>query len=553
MGKRRQEGIALWAACGSMAALLLLSSHTLGLVRSPNRKSVLEGRNGFGAQVRNERDLNKVIQQAEAFASRKEIKEVGMTLKSSSKYSLTSTENDYTALFSSDAFDYMSSHCCKTLYFPPDAENVLPTTLSTNGIDSQKLRDFVGNGNTLVFNGASSRTIRFLNQYFGLDMQTNPIESDFSKRASYTIAGDPSTPSAYFEAIDEAMPATLKQTPGMIGVDTSSLPDATAVVYNNFPRVPTVSPLFLLKYCQIPNPYIQDGSRLTLSAVDCGTAQKEYGAACQCGQIVVVGWDWTAAKENLWEHSIVDAQVLAEYFGQGIQEKHPLVSHLTSTPDQATPHTVVDRAPQGLPSWGMDPLGRDIIPEFDVQSENLDFWSRDGGWRNICGPRKHPVWDPRAKKFYYEKKAGWASNYVKHWCNCWPKGVVETGPTKDGVDIMGCEEMPDARLYMAEHAPGGRSADAYYYTGPGYDFQRVIDKHDDLRIDPRYPSIAQGNGGDSGVWMDENDAGPPEIIDDRNRLDTYAADSPQSVNLRAQRVLQLKRRGANPYSKPIFV
>ncbi|EKX54103.1 hypothetical protein GUITHDRAFT_150153 [Guillardia theta CCMP2712] len=239
MGRRRQGGFVLWAACGSMAALLLLSSHTVQRLRTSSSKSVLDSMSSkdvVGVPVRNEKELDQVIEHAEAYASRRSIEQVGTSLRTSLQPSLTTLENDYMALFSSQAFDYMSSHCCKTLYFPPDAEDVLPTTLSTNGMDSQKLRDFVGKGNTLVFNGASSRTIQFLNQYFGYQIESNPIQSDFSKRESYTVAGDPSTPSAYFEAIDEAMPAKLKQTPGMVGVDTSTLPAATAVVYNNFPR-----------------------------------------------------------------------------------------------------------------------------------------------------------------------------------------------------------------------------------------------------------------------------------------------------------------------------
>ena len=49
--------------------------------------------------------------------------------------------------------------------------------------------------------------------------------------------------------------------------------------------------------------------------------------------------------------------------------------------------------------------------------------------------------------------------------------------------------------------------------------QRVLDRHDDLRWDERYPTFVGGSGGngDRGIWMDENDAGPPPIIDDYDR------------------------------------
>jgi hypothetical protein len=37
----------------------------------------------------------------------------------------------------------------------------------------------------------------------------------------------------------------------MVSVDTLSLPGASIIVYNNWPRVPTGTPCFITRYCQV--------------------------------------------------------------------------------------------------------------------------------------------------------------------------------------------------------------------------------------------------------------------------------------------------------------
>ena len=74
---------------------------------------------------------------------------------------------DYLSFFTSDMFAEMSDSCCKTLFFPPGASARLPFDMDMDGEYVQRLRNFVGNRNTLLFNGADAKIIEFINHYFG--------------------------------------------------------------------------------------------------------------------------------------------------------------------------------------------------------------------------------------------------------------------------------------------------------------------------------------------------------------------------------------------------
>jgi hypothetical protein len=47
------------------------------------------------------------------------------------------------------------------------------------------------------------------------------------------------------------LPDKLAPTKDMVAVDTLSLPGASIIIYNNWPRVPTGTPAFIIRYCQI--------------------------------------------------------------------------------------------------------------------------------------------------------------------------------------------------------------------------------------------------------------------------------------------------------------
>lgn len=554
----------------------------------------------FNPRVKSVEDVSNIVASADRWLQKREAMleaSGGATRTALRARTLKLSEGDMDEFLVSDFFKYLSRNCCHSLYFPKEAQKALPQNIpgGVNGEFSQRLRDYVGMRNSLVFNGADGDTAAFINTYFGMNLKFTDVISGFQMRKSYEIAGDHSSPLAYPEKLEEELPQKLYAEEGMSAIDTSSLPPATAVVFNNFPRSPTGSPMFIMKFCQIENPYVQDGTRITVSPPDCAKAAKDLGSECSCGKIAFVGWDWDKAADNIWDTSSINAEVLAAYMGAGgklneMKSAPPLLakapspvrpaSHAAPTTAKVqtqarartqskarapvagggdlpadnrvpytpltkkdhytmnvasktnrlafagrdnsnkVPATVVDRQPAGPPSWGVDSTNRDVIPEWEKQDDRYSFWGREGGWRNICGPRQHPMWDPQQKQFYTMKE-GQASNSVKHWCTCMPSGNIEI-ETKQGADTMGCEGMYEAGSNMKSVtvSPGGderhmgRGADVYETTAPGYKYQRVMDRHDDLRWDERYPSFVAGNGGDRGIWMDENDAGPPPIIDD---------------------------------------
>lgn len=102
-------------------------------------------------------------------------------------------------------------------------------------------------------------------RYFGTQLETAPIISGFAKHESYYYAGNHGSPSVIPQAF-KPLPRKLEATPEMTAVDTASMPHATAVLYNNFPREPTSSPAFMMKYCQRIGPL---GTRLTVDAQTC--------------------------------------------------------------------------------------------------------------------------------------------------------------------------------------------------------------------------------------------------------------------------------------------
>jgi hypothetical protein len=106
-----------------------------------------------------------------------------------------------------------------------------------------------------------SDTIAFMNRYFAYDIKQLPVISGFKRRESLMILGDPSTasaiPSAY--AAERRVGATyygglpdkIAPTDDMVSVDTMSLPGASIIIYNNWPREPTGTPAFITRYCQV--------------------------------------------------------------------------------------------------------------------------------------------------------------------------------------------------------------------------------------------------------------------------------------------------------------
>mmetsp|Transcript_76754 Transcript_76754/g.206865 ORF Transcript_76754/g.206865 Transcript_76754/m.206865 type:complete len:310 (+) Transcript_76754:170-1099(+) len=247
---------------------------------------------------------------------------------------------DYLSFFTSDLFAEMSDSCCKTLYFPPGAGERLPMDLDLNGEYAQRIRNFVGNRNTLLFNGGDAKILAFINKYFAYKIKQVPVVSGYKRRESLMVLGDPSTPSSIPEAYAlerrvgasyyGGLPNKLAPTKDMVAVDTLSLPGASIIIYNNWPRVPTGTPAFIVRYCQIEDPYEEGGKPMKVEVLDCPEAALR-GYDCSCGFINFVGWDWQGSHNNVWESSVENADKLAQTFGLGdkLKAKGPQqLSHL---------------------------------------------------------------------------------------------------------------------------------------------------------------------------------------------------------------------------------
>jgi len=233
---------------------------------------------------------------------------------------------DYRSMFTSDMFATMSDTCCRTIFFPPGHGVRLPMDFELDGPFAKRIRNFVANRNSFLFNGADSYTIQFMNRYFAYDIKQVPVISGFKRRESLMILGDPSTasaiPGAY--AVERRVGATyygglpdkIAPTEDMVAVDTMSLPGASIIIYNNWPRVPTGTPSFITRYCQIEDPYTEGGQPMKVEVLDCPAAEGR-GFPCSCGFIHFVGWDWLGSNNNVWDSTVLDADKMSLFFSLG--------------------------------------------------------------------------------------------------------------------------------------------------------------------------------------------------------------------------------------------
>ena len=258
MAPRRAAAL-LWAV-GSACLGVLLAVALTWLQRQPRAAELLADSwasnmrgdaggpavaRGLNPPVRSMDDVNSVVTAANRWFRREEALAGQQRTSALRARTLKLSEGDMDEFLVSDFFEYLSRNCCRSLYFPKDAQSALPLNLpgGVNGEFGQRLRDFVGMRNSLIFNGADASTVAFVNKYFGSHMALTDVISGFQMRESYEIADDPSSPLAYPEKLEEELPQKLEAATSMSAVDTATLPPATAVVYNNFPRSPTGSPM----------------------------------------------------------------------------------------------------------------------------------------------------------------------------------------------------------------------------------------------------------------------------------------------------------------------
>ena len=93
----------------------------------------------------------------------------------------------------------------------------------------------------------------------------------------------------------------------MVSVDTLSLPGASIIIYNNWPRVPTGTPGFIARYCQIQDPYKEGGVPMKVEVI-------EWNRMC-------VGTQWTGASTGAFAGTSVlapsewDESAKGSFFG----------------------------------------------------------------------------------------------------------------------------------------------------------------------------------------------------------------------------------------------
>lgn len=254
---------------------------------------------------------------------------------------------DYRSMFTSDMFAVMSDTCCRTIFFPPGHGVRLPLDFELDGPFAKRIRNFVANRNSFLFNGADSYTIEFMNRYFAYEIKQVPVISGFKRRESLMVLGDPSTasaiPSAY--AVERrvgasyygGLPDKIAPTEDMVSVDTLTLPGASIIIYNNWPRVPTGTPAFITRYCQIEDPYTEGGQPMKVEVLECPAAEGR-GFPCSCGFIHFVGWDWLGSNNNVWDSTVLNGDDMSLFFSLGD----------TTTPKGATKSPTQRLAPEQI-------------------------------------------------------------------------------------------------------------------------------------------------------------------------------------------------------------
>ena len=322
------------------------------------------------------------------------------------------TAADYKCVLEGDYFlQYMRS-CCKTMYFPPCAQPLLPGLMSLQLAPAEspaemgkpagvRFRYFLGNGNDIVFNGGTADTIRFINRFFGYDIKTTPVKHRFHFKAATFVNGQPRIETKHNWV--HLMPSELPNYDGITAVDVSSLPKGEAtVIYDDAPPtgngyVPgnrfsqgaasiatensdVASPGFRLKYCEaadrLGNPKLNGGLPMKIHPADCPKILKEYGMTCKCGSIFFLGWVWPKAEENIYVESLMRMDKLA--------------------------------AGACSPAASMEPVPMPKIAPKPYQPPADPLRS--------C--KEAPDYDPAAQNWYYDKKVteGGSVRMVRHWC-----------------------------------------------------------------------------------------------------------------------------------------
>lgn len=189
--------------------------------------------------------------------------------------------------YGAQTFRDLSEQCCTAIIVPP-MKNSMPIYNAQASV-AQRLRNYVANGNHMVFTGGSLLSIEFINRYFYFNIE--PIaQSGVFKGSGY---GNYS-PGPFRKLINDDLPWVYKLAPDTLyqdytsvqSMDLRSLPSGTTVLY----MTPKSSPVFAIKFCQRLSERHGETPIKTVPR-DCWR-HAARGYPCSCGTITYIGYDW---------------------------------------------------------------------------------------------------------------------------------------------------------------------------------------------------------------------------------------------------------------------
>mmetsp|Transcript_86026 Transcript_86026/g.229571 ORF Transcript_86026/g.229571 Transcript_86026/m.229571 type:complete len:406 (-) Transcript_86026:319-1536(-) len=190
--------------------------------------------------------------------------------------------------FASQTFRDLSESCCTAMLVAPMKHN-MPIWNSYSNV-AQRLRNYIANGNHLIFTGGSLVSMEFINTYFWYNIEPTSGEAGYWDDTGY---GNWS-PGPFRKLVDKNLPWVFKMTPDTLYQDhtsvqsvlLASLPDGARVIYMS----PKSSPVFQIRFCQRLSDKHGEAPIKTLPRDCYRYAAKGY--PCSCGTITYIGYDW---------------------------------------------------------------------------------------------------------------------------------------------------------------------------------------------------------------------------------------------------------------------
>jgi len=202
------------------------------------------------------------------------------------------------------AFNKLSGICCNALLFPPLEWDFL--VVNPQKIVGQNIRQFVANGNTMIFTGGIL-SLEFINRYFSYQLE--PADGNLDPGPFVRL---PHFQGLTKEQHDLLVKGTKENLPSprtlpQIGIEVTSikkdsLPSGSSVIYSS----PYNSAVVAIKFCMAENPANDPAAPLPPVKVlprDCPVTAAQ-GRPCSCGFICYLGYNWRDAYPSRWDTAL---------------------------------------------------------------------------------------------------------------------------------------------------------------------------------------------------------------------------------------------------------